>query len=393
MAEKKLPRGIAMTSNGYRVRMNIDGAQFHVGYYPTLSLAKLAREEALRQKILGTFVPARERARRAREKREADAARKVTVRQWSQEWMQALAQADPPRSPSTLTSYQSVLNAHVLEALGDTPLADVTADDVMACCVRAADGGTKPVVARNVRGVVRALFNAAISEGVGGVTENPAANLKIGNTSRHRDDDEIPTLKELNMIVAGMPTEYALAVELAAWCSLRVSEVIALQRRDFTGLDTERSAQLRVDRQWLSKGNPPQYGAPKDDSYRSVHIPAALVPKVKAQLDRCGPGAGALLFPSPVDPHRPISHNTLARRWEQARNPVHPGLSFHSLRHFGLTMYAQTGATQTEIMRRGGHRDADVAARYQHSSLERDREHTALLNAMLNPPKKKKGKK
>ena len=55
--------------------MSIDGVQYHVGYYETLSLAKLAKEEATRQKILGTFVPATERRRRARETREAEKVR------------------------------------------------------------------------------------------------------------------------------------------------------------------------------------------------------------------------------------------------------------------------------------------------------------------------------
>ena len=383
MSRSELPRGIVRVRGQYRVRMSIDGVQYHVGYYETLSLAKLAKEEATRQKILGTFVPATERRRRARETREAEKVRKVTVRQWSEQWLESLKEEERPRSPSTILSYESTLNAHVLDMLGDMPLVEVTSDDVLQCCLAATDGGRHPSVARNVRGTVRAMFNAAIRDGIGGLTENPAANIKIKNTSRMRSDDEVPTLEALNKIVANMPEGYALAVELAAWCSLRVSEVIALQRGDFTGLDTPDSATMKVQRQWLSKGNPPQYGAPKDGSYRTVHIPAALVPKIKSQLVKAGPGKEALLFPSPVDPSRPISHNALARRWNQAREKVHPNLSFHSLRHFGLTWYAQQGATTEEVMRRGGHRDPEVAQRYQHASLERDRELTKKLNAAI----------
>ena len=75
MSRSELPRGIVRVRGQYRVRMSIDGVQYHVGYYETLSLAKLAKEEATRQKILGTFVPATERRRRARETREAEKVR------------------------------------------------------------------------------------------------------------------------------------------------------------------------------------------------------------------------------------------------------------------------------------------------------------------------------
>ena len=56
----------------------------------------------------------------------------------------------------------------------------------------------------------------------------------------------------------------------------------------------------------------------------------------------------------------------------------------HWLRHTGLTAYAQQGATQAELMRRGGHLNPDAAARYQHATVERDRALTAKLNQVLD---------
>ncbi|WP_044492612.1 tyrosine-type recombinase/integrase [Nesterenkonia massiliensis] len=47
---------------------------------------------------------------------------------------------------------------------------------------------------------------------------------------------------------------------------------------------------------------------------------------------------------------------------------------FHDLRHTGLTIFAQEGATLAELMRRGGHSDIRVVLRYQHSTMARDRE-------------------
>lgn len=47
---------------------------------------------------------------------------------------------------------------------------------------------------------------------------------------------------------------------------------------------------------------------------------------------------------------------------------------FHDLRHTGLTVFAQEGATLAELMRRGGHSDIRVVLRYQHATMARDRE-------------------
>ena len=45
---------------------------------------------------------------------------------------------------------------------------------------------------------------------------------------------------------------------------------------------------------------------------------------------------------------------------------------FHDLRHTGLTLFAQQGATQAELLHRGGHTSVEVALRYQHAADERD---------------------
>ena len=47
---------------------------------------------------------------------------------------------------------------------------------------------------------------------------------------------------------------------------------------------------------------------------------------------------------------------------------------FHDLRHTGLTIFAQEGATLAELMRRGGHADIHIVLRYQHATMSRDRE-------------------
>jgi integrase len=69
--------------------------------------------------------------------------------------------------------------------------------------------------------------------------------------------------------------------------------------------------------------------------------------------------------------------------WRQARAKV--GLDdakFHDLRHAGLTLTAQLGATQAELMRRAGHSSTRAAAIYQHAAESRDRELAERLSAL-----------
>jgi integrase len=58
----------------------------------------------------------------------------------------------------------------------------------------------------------------------------------------------------------------------------------------------------------------------------------------------------------------------------EAVSGLPPRFRFHDLRHAGLTIFAQEGATLAELMRRGGHSDIRVVLRYQHATLARDRE-------------------
>ena len=382
MSKEQLPRGIAMSPHGYRVRMSINGQQFHVGYYQTLALAKLAQEEAWRQKILGTFIPATERHRRAREARAAAKVRKLTVEGWSEQWLENLRKEDPPKSQGTITSYESVIRAHIVPAIGNKPLVEVTEDDITDLI----NGSGSRGVAYNVASVTRNLFNAAVRDQAGGLQVSPMSARVVKPRPGARGDADVPTLEEVRLLAAAMPPSEALAVELAAWCQPRLGEVLGLQRRDLLDLDS--NPRLRIDRQFSSKSKPPAYAPPKDDSHRTVSIPASLVPKIKKHLKaHVGPNPVSPLFPSSTDKTRPMSHTAFRNRWDKAREKVRPELDFHALRHFGLTMFAQTGATTEEILRRGGHRDADVGQRYQHASMERDRELTKKLNAAIKGDK------
>ncbi|CAN5313733.1 hypothetical protein BH24ACT10_BH24ACT10_19460 [soil metagenome] len=59
-----------------------------------------------------------------------------------------------------------------------------------------------------------------------------------------------------------------------------------------------------------------------------------------------------------------------------------PDAHFHDLRHAGLTLSPQAGATLAEVMRRAGRSSAAAALRYQHAADQRDAEIDSRLSAL-----------
>ena len=57
---------------------------------------------------------------------------------------------------------------------------------------------------------------------------------------------------------------------------------------------------------------------------------------------------------------------------EGAQAAGHPQFHVHDVRHAGLTLAAQAGATTRELMARAGHRTTAAAMTYQHVAEERN---------------------
>src|SRR5690606_35644626 len=83
----KLPRGISLHGDRYRVRLMVDGVVHSLGVYDTLTDARAALTLARAEKVRGTFVPpaqARAERRAMIEQAERD---EVTLEQWAEEWL------------------------------------------------------------------------------------------------------------------------------------------------------------------------------------------------------------------------------------------------------------------------------------------------------------------
>ncbi|CAM3584573.1 site-specific integrase [Occultella aeris] len=375
----KLPRGIDRRTGGmYRARVTYEGRQYAIGNYFTIGDAKAALSIARSEIARCVFIAPTERRKSVRDAATRERVESVTVREWADDWLVRLA--DEGRSPGTTRSYRSTLDVHVLPTLGDVRMVDVVPEDidVLLKAVRAKRGPWA-----NVARTVRTMFRAAVAAKIGGVTVSPV-NVSIPKDTRASasiDTEEVASPAEVRAMAAAMPQHLRIAVPLAAWCSLRLGEVLGLQRRDLEHLDDPARAVLHVRRQWHTKTSPPGYTDPKAGSRRSIAIPAVVLSDLCEHLAaHAGPGREGPVLPSTRNPQAPISQTSFDKAWRVARDQVRPRFLFHNLRHTGLTTYAAQGATLEELKRRGGHRSTDAAMRYQHATAQRDRALTARMS-------------
>lgn len=386
----ELPRGIVMHRGLYRVRISAGGKRHLVGDYTKLSNAKAALTLAKADIVRGAYkspeeVKAEREAERAREAAilavaKALEEKELTVSAWAEKWLNQLIETG--RSDGTLRTYRSTLSRHILPALGRKKLGEVSQDDVD----RLLRSRKTPAVRTNVSRVLRSLYLAAVDQGEGGLTAVPfRLHVPRPQVARGLDSSKVATPEQVRALAEALPEHLSLAAYLAAIMSLRLGEVLGLQRGDFEGLDSPGLALLHIRRQWNSKsyGGGASYSAPKAGSEGVLAVPEELAAQVRAHLDRwVGGKQTSPLFPSMHDSSRPMSQTRFDMEWRAARVKAGmPSFRFHDLRHTGLTLYAQAGATLSEIMARGRHKHPEVAVRYQHATLERDRANAAVLGA------------
>lgn len=381
----RLPPGIVRFRGRYRVRMDHEGRTHSLGVFETITDAKAALHIAKADVARGRFVPPTQR----RAERQAAAARAeteaTTLGEWAETWLASL-EDDPRRSRATVVSYRSVLRNHVLPELGEVRLVDLTSERVaehLAALARRPSrrhpGARVNGVAPNTVIVLRSMLNAAVKAKAGGLERFafPAApkHRRVRPEDEHGD---VASPEQVRAFTEAMPPHLQIAIPLAAWCALRIGELLGLQRRDLEHLDDPRRAVLHVGRQWNVKAN--ALTPPKADSVRTVALPEALLPALRDHLDTHTPAGRTAPVLAGLRGAR-VSQTALDKAWRAAREAAgRPGFRFHNLRHTGLSKYAEQGATLAELLHRGGHTDVSVALRYQHATAERDRALTERLS-------------
>lgn len=279
-------------------------------------------------------------------------------------------------SPNTKRSYRSTLNAHFLPAYGNTPPKEVTQENIQDLLDQLKTSYA-PASVVNIRRTLNTFFNYAKECAL--IETNPVEGVKTPSLARNKPKHTPTALtaSELNKLLDTVPEELRLFFALGSWCALRYSEIACLTVTDINIRDWTVSVSKGVKR---DVGGALVVGVPKSRAgYRVITIPPRIRPIVEKHLSHYVDASG-LLFHNPENPYGFYSDRFIRRILADSLGSLGlPVMRFHDLRHTGLTLYGQAGATLADLMYRAGHSSPDTVMIYQRATLDRDRELTERM--------------
>ena len=204
---------------------------------------------------------------------------------------------------------------------------------------------------------VRSALATARRDGL--IRHNPADGLALPNRQRIEEDDETTTKalsrEQLRQLLDIAPEDYKLLIETMASTGLRISEAIALMRRDLQ-LDDELHPHLRV-RRAIVRGRvePPKSKHGRRKVPLSRPLAAKLANHMDQVLDRTDT---AWVFASQIG--TPLDADNLRSRLIKPlmREIGAPWAAWHTLRHTYASLQLARGANVVQLSRALGHHAA-----------------------------------
>jgi integrase len=292
---------------------------------------------------------ARERAARSRgDWIDPERSRKITVAEWANEWRML----HDTKAPTTKELDRAVVEGHLVPRFGAQSIGSVRPLDIQ----RMVAEWNRKYAASTVRryyGVVRAIFNAAVSADVIGRTPCRGVRLPEVEETSHT----ILEPEELHRLAAQLPSRYRLMAYLGAILGLRFEEVAGLRRSSIDLAD----ATVSITQTVTTAGGQVYIGPPKTAAgRRTLAIPEGLVRMLHEHLGKFGPGESdgdALIFSDSQG--GPLRYSNFLRRvWAPARTSADlSAVGFHDLRRTAITAMVAAGVDVRTAQARAGHAD------------------------------------
>ncbi|MFJ9663630.1 hypothetical protein ACIRPP_03285, partial [Streptomyces sp. NPDC101219] len=153
----------------------------------------------------------------------------VPLRAWAQEWLERRVIGE-----STRRNYEGFIRNHLVPRLGRKTLAGLARRDFeeFAKDVHASGAGLAASTVNDRMVMVAAMLEAAVVDRR--IPDNPARGVRISRAAPCVvDEDEIPTLGEVDLIAEHIAPQYRLAVYLQSGTGQRPSEALAFSTERF----------------------------------------------------------------------------------------------------------------------------------------------------------------
>lgn len=244
------------------------------------------------------------------------------------------------------------------------------------------------------RTALSAVCTAAVEEGY--LAEHPV-RMRPGTKGRARSRSatggtagssiDVVSVEVVFELANAMPDPYRVAALVTTFAGLRGGETFALAHRHLRYAEPGRVSHIRVERSLLElPGEPITFGPTKTGAgQREVAIPeriGELLATHAASGSRDDPDS--LLFHT--QDGAPIGRSRRSAIIVSARTRAGlPAITWHTLRHTGLTLAASVpGVTVRNLMDRGGHSTARAALIYQHTAAEADTQLAIGLGKLID---------
>ncbi|MFJ6483096.1 tyrosine-type recombinase/integrase [Streptomyces sp. NPDC091682] len=147
----------------------------------------------------------------------------ITLRSWVKEWLERQV-----LSEGTMRNYTGFAKNHLVPHLGRKTLAGLAKADFekfVAALHRSGEGMAASTINDRMK-FVTAMIEAAVTDKR--IAANPAVGVKIDRVSSLAvDEDEIPTLGEVELLAKHISPQYRLTIYLQSGAGLRISETLA----------------------------------------------------------------------------------------------------------------------------------------------------------------------
>lgn len=198
----------------------------------------------------------------------------------------------------------------------------------------------------------------------------PGAALRVTLPERVKKETPIPTDEEVDLMIMEAPSsDLKIAIQLAAFGSLRSGEVCALSSDmvQKNHIHIGRTYALDDNQNWIIKQSPKTAAGNRD-----IPLPGPLMAQIRASNYEDGR----------IIKYTPSSLHDAFRRLTK-RLKIYP-YKFHSLRHYFATMLHSQGIPDKVIAKLGGWEDVSTLQKiYQHATADRMEEASKILNDLF----------
>lgn len=304
------------------------------------------------------------------------------------EWMRF--QSSRGRSPTTLNGYQSLIDHHINNALGQVRIGDLTAHHLDSLYSKCSQEGKSPRTIRNIHRVIAAALNQAVRWGW--LDKNPALRATLPEATPLKM--ESPSPDQARQLIEACQARSELLgafVFLAAVTGCRRGEVAALRWSSFQGdvLIIGQSA-------YAVKGDS-GLKSTKTGRERAVHLDKAVQDWLTTWRARCESRASewkvdlnpdGFILSSLPDGSRFVNLDTMSREVRKVADQLGmKSIHLHSLRHFAATELLAAGISARDTAQMLGHADPSLTLRvYAHATTERQRAAAGVLARIVQSP-------